>query len=442
MISKADRRRTNLAFRKQTDGSAFTRFVIAIAIFATVALRNWEAVVYAAQGLMVFVIFVHFLKNRLKFNAGSYFLSYGVFALWCLLSAFWAHEQDRALTGAVGVVQFVVLGTTLAAYIIAERSPHFLLDCLAWSTAGLALVLLVLTPTDVWREALQQTAVASSDENRLGYTVRYHPNALGRVMMIGALLWVYKFRIASKNRFPIALMAVGLVGILILTKSRLSIALFVVILVLFILLTSKNAAKLALRSGVGALILSAAYWAMMNIPVLYAAVGFRFAAMLGLTGSVDASTSTRVEMTKIALELFARQPLWGVGFENYSYYYYYDYSGWAETYAHSNFAELLASLGLVGMISYYVIPIWLTISLLRLFRRIDPEKRTLVALLLVLAVSQLIADFASIAYTNEFVQLTTVLVYCSVRAMSLENKRRTFSAKSALTSNATPAVLP
>lgn len=52
-------------------GLDVTRCIVAIGIFATVALRNWELVVYAAQYFMVLSIVFHLSTKRLGFSGSS-----------------------------------------------------------------------------------------------------------------------------------------------------------------------------------------------------------------------------------------------------------------------------------------------------------------------------------------------------------------------------------
>jgi len=389
-----------------------TRIFVAIGIFATIALRNWAVVMYAAQYAMVVAVVVHLIAKRMKFRAGMYAGFFGLFAVWCLTSAFWARDRSSALEGTAGVLHFVILGTAIAAYVIAERCPEFLLSCIAWSVLGLMFVLVIVTPLDTWQQALAPTLDASSDANRIGYTVRYHPNALGRITAIGAFIWFYRLRADKSYVVPKLLAIALLVAVLVGTKSRLAILLFVVLVFFFILLTARHLGRFLASTVFAAAFVGVTAWALFAIPALYNTVGFRFSAMLGLSGEVDASTSTRAQMTSIALELWRDNPLTGVGFGNFSYYYFYTYAGWAETYAHNTYAELLADLGIVGVITYFGLLVWIVIAL---FRMLGPARRRgdslLVAFLFLLAASQLVADVASISYTNDFVQLVTVLVF-------------------------------
>ena len=71
---------------------------ICLAIVATVALKNWSFIVYAAQALMILGV-AHKCSRRAALpNVALYIAFYGAFAFWCLLSAFWAVSPDRAVS--------------------------------------------------------------------------------------------------------------------------------------------------------------------------------------------------------------------------------------------------------------------------------------------------------------------------------------------------------
>ena len=375
---------------------------IAFACVATVALKNWSFVVYVAQAFMILMVLSKCSRAKRMPSIRLYLASYGFFACWCIVSVFWAVDPSRVLSASVGIVQFVVLGACIAIYSQLEEDPDYIIDCLAWASLVLIAVLVVLTPASAWTAATDAMTDAASSSNRIGGSVGYHPNALGYVCVASSVIWLYKYMKDGKR--AIALVPVILLCIIIVfTKSRLSIVVVVACMALFGLLLSKGFLR---RSAVLALLLLIAalvFWAILNVPMIYQIVGFRFEAMLGLSGSVDASTETRSEMISIALQLFSEHPLVGVGFENFSYYYFYSYGGWAMTYAHSNFAELLADLGLPGLISYYLVPIWTLYTLIK--NRKGAVKRELHALLTALCVCLLAADYASISYTNDFIHI-------------------------------------
>lgn len=377
---------------------------IALAFIATVALRNWVYVVYAFQGFMLLMIASKLARRWTLPDVRPYLFSYGFFAFWCALSTFWARSPSSSTEALVGVIQFIVIGVFVALYARSEDCIEYLVDCLAWAGVALLVVLVITTPMAVWKDATQILADASSGANRLGATVGYHPNALGNVCAACLLIWVYRYRRSEEHKVLCLFVICAFGLVLLFTKSRLSLAACSIGFLFYCVLLRKGGATRFAFAAVAMFLFMGVLWAVINVPALYDLVGFRFAGLLGSAGAVDASTSTRAEMTRIGFELFRQQPLTGVGFANYSVYYFYDYSGWAITYAHNNYAELLADLGVFGVVAYYFVPVWSLVVLARAGRR--TQDRSGVRLLLVaLLATQLLSDYAAISYTNDFVQL-------------------------------------
>lgn len=76
------------------------------------------------------------------------------------------------------------------------------------------------------------------------------------------------------------------------------------------------------------------------------------------------SNSDRIFMWKAAVEMFKSNPLFGVGLGNFYIFYPQYRSSWADlmnTSAHSNYFQILAELGIIGLISYLItliVPYW------------------------------------------------------------------------------------
>lgn len=384
-----------------------------LAIVATVALKNWDFVVYAAQALMILAVGHKCARQFSLSNVSLYIAFYGLFSFWCLLSAFWAISAVRAMAALVGVIQFVVIGIFVAIYAISEHDAEYLLDCLAWAGVILIAILVAMTPRNDWIQSMQAINDVASSANRIGYTVGYHPNALGHVCAVCAVLWLYKYRKNEKRRWCLVPI-VAFIVVLLFTKSRLSIFVAAGCIAVYYALSSRSALKRLGTVVTIITVLSVAGWALLNIPALYELAGFRFAAMFGLTGSVDASTTTRGDMTRVALELFARNPIMGVGFANYAVHYFTEYSGWAMTYAHNTYAELLADLGIIGIVTYYAVPVWCLVTLIK--HRSHAESSELHFMLIALAICLLVSDYATISYTNDFIQIlwAAVFAYCQL----------------------------
>ena len=359
---------------------------------------------------MILMVLHKRMHCKIKHGIALYAVCYGLFSLWCLISTFWADSPARVLSATVGVIQFTILGCCLALFVETERDVDFLIDCLAWSGIVLLVVLIVETPASVWREAAQVVTNVSTDQNRIGNSVGYHPNSLGHICAVYIAIWYYKF--GRRKHILCWVPIIAFLVVVLFTKSRLSIVIAVACIVLYRFVMSKGGLKKIGILVVLSLMVIVVFWALLNVPALYQLIGFRFAAMLGVTGVVDASTSTRAEMIHIAFKLFAERPFTGVGFANYAVHYFYDYGGWTTTYAHSNYAELLADLGVFGTAAYYAVPIWTLYQLIK--TRSVATNRNLHALLTAAIACLLISDWSSISYTNDFTQLLWASSYIYV----------------------------
>lgn len=93
------------------------------------------------------------------------------------------------------------------------------------------------------------------------------------------------------------------------------------------------------------------YKVILNTPSLYQSIGIR---LVGLgTDSGALGTDNQASLMERAWKAFTERPIfgWGIGgFQQYNYEHFGRY-----TYAHSNYLELLADYGIVGLIAYYYI---------------------------------------------------------------------------------------
>lgn len=100
-------------------------------------------------------------------------------------------------------------------------------------------------------------------------------------------------------------------------------------------------------------------------------------------------------MIQVGLNLWSQHPLIGWGFDAYE-----DISGF-NTYSHSNFIELLANNGLIGLILYYCFSFSLLISSLRLYRYRKLKDKGLLSWTILVVVVLLAWDIAAVSYYSK-----------------------------------------
>ena len=133
-------------------------------------------------------------------------------------------------------------------------------------------------------------------------------------------------------------------------------------------------------------------WLLMNIPGLYRLVGYRVEpVLLFLRGEEiqEASMETRLHYIQLAWEESKKMPFWGYGLDCFRLLRY-AYG----TYSHSNYFEILYSLGWPGLILYYG-PFAYTILRIPSRLHVNREKTVLLTAMLVPFV---LCDFLNVTY--------------------------------------------
>jgi len=140
------------------------------------------------------------------------------------------------------------------------------------------------------------------------------------------------------------------------------------------------------------------------IPSLYDLIGMRiteFLATIGIEiGSANNSHSTerRMEMITVGLSAFLQSPLIGNG-----WYYFGEYYG-SGGYAHNNYIELLVSYGLLGLVFYYSIFIYL---ILKLWKKRNEDGYAI--LFLALFITWLISDNSIVTFYGYTLQYIIII---------------------------------
>jgi len=130
---------------------------------------------------------------------------------------------------------------------------------------------------------------------------------------------------------------------------------FIVIplIILFYSLCQGNVKKKIKSMALVIFIITLGLYALVNIEILSQIKTKSFEMVAGLFSNsnnmsqVDESTIERLYLQFTALNVWTDHPLLGVGFNNFIHYNYLKIT------AHNNYLEILASLGIIGLIIYY-----------------------------------------------------------------------------------------
>lgn len=235
---------------------------------------------------------------------------------------------------------------------------------------------------------------------RLGATLG-NENIIGILISIGVVFSCYMI-IFLKKFLYIPLAIISFIAVL-LTGSRTSL-IFCIIGIIFLLFCKvrKKIIKILLISICILIALIIFYKIVMSNDVLYYIIGRRIEGLLNIFvegGNVDKSTLMRQDMIKKGIEIFKEKPLLGYGHKNYSLI-----SGF-NLYSHNNFIELLCSVGLIGIITYYSMYFLILIRLLKLKNQLKWPFIIINFIIFILGMS-------SVQYYQKYTYIILAVSYC------------------------------
>lgn len=381
------------------------------------SLRKITILMYIAQLLFLFCCANRIAKRGMKIRFNSYAKMTALFAMFAILSLIWSSSIQDGVSALKPLLQLTIICILLNDYLDNKTKIDGVWKDFRISSIILIVFLFIMTPTSVWKAALQVSTNASSAADRIGPSIGFQANWMGLICAFSIILWVYHLTEENCNKKISLIMIAILAVIVIFTKSRKAFIVLICGPMMYWLLYKPRKKTILIIVPAMALIIAGAIWAVFNIPFLYKMVGFRLIGLFGMFDNsivADASVTTRADMVQIGLELFRKHPIFGVGFGNFSYHYFYEYNGWAETYAHNNYIEILADTGIIGFILHYSVLFFMIIDLIRNWNKYVAHNRKITAFLTTFLVIRLIMDYGMVDYDDEFIQILTVNCYCTL----------------------------
>jgi len=191
-------------------------------------------------------------------------------------------------------------------------------------------------------------------------------------------------------------------------------------IVSYIILSTKGL-KFFFGIVVSVLILYGFYWIIMHNQAFYSVLGRRIEKFVNtIEGSAkDASTIEREYFIQTAKKIFLDYPILGYGGNNFRTYLR-EIGYHKSVYSHSNFFELLSTLGIVGFVIYY--SLWIKVEY-RLINQYLKTRSPQVALFLVLMTLLLIGDYGGLSYIIDFTQVIVAISFILTEYNYMYNKK-------------------
>jgi len=362
-------------------------YLFLLLIIVLYAFSTYKLLSVTMQALFVAVIFLEILRVH-KFRLTIHFLWMSLFIVWGLFISFFSYDTSTSIYDVVNISFKLTLLTSIIVFIDTEGKFHFALKSILLSGIVLAIVIFLTVP------------LSDLGTDRLGKIVDVNSNRLGIVLSYASISAIYLSVTLRKYKylFPLPLF----ITLILLTGSRKSLFAVGIAIILLILLYSRDIKKLFSRLIIISGILYGMYFLIMTIPTLYQITGRRVESIGIFNGTLDASMVTRTTMLQEGFDLFLKKPIVGYGLENYRLLSIY------ETYSHSNYIELLTSVGIIGTLIYYSLLIYLLTS--SIMERLKGDLRFNIIIIFLITI--LLMDTALVSYKHLITQVIIAIATC------------------------------
>lgn len=380
-----------------------------------IAFNDWSSLAIFSQVIAFGIICLDCLKKqsiKISISTGKYIIYKGLFVLWGCTGLVMSAYSQVVSSIIISLCLRTMTGITVLMYIKDNNRRLKFMKHLIIAGCVLCARMIIVVPIAAW------------GTERVGIYLSHNPansyNNTGITFAIGIIIafLFYEKEVIKNNKLRILLIIIFSIFSLF-SGSKKQIFFIVASIIVYAICTSKTPLKFV-RNLLGIIVsLGILAFLIFKVDALYNVIGERFLAFLSYfseqnNSMADASTISRGLYLKDAWRVFKLHPVFGVGFDCFKYFNVYA-SCWAE----NNFMELLADVGVIGVILYYL----LYVEMIKgLFKRINKYHHFLDIEILIVLVCMMIVDFTMVSYANSILQFHVTFLYAS-SSISRLNKR-------------------
>ena len=342
------------------------------------------------------------IKFRLTWMHGYMLLFIGA----CYLSTINAIEPSVALSRSFDIVKIFFMLIILYMCYQDKTSVDTLLKIGMWTGYIVCFYTVYFYGLDYFITVLSSSARIANDA--------LNANTVG-LLGANAIVMTLYYMLYDRPRWW-NIIALPTLGILAATGSRKALVFVVVgtvLLFVFKSLRSTNVVN-SIAKIIGSLLaLTLVGIAVLQLP-MFSEVLDRMSSMVDAfsgTGG-DSSTIIRMALVDIGWDLFYQSPITGVGVNNPSVFTYFVY-GKENYYLHNNYIELLAGTGVIGLLAYYSMYIYIAYNLIR-YRNFHSNEYVMV---LILFLSQIVMDMGMVSYESKSTYFYMMMFYLEVQLL-------------------------
>lgn len=363
-------------------------------IFTTVVLNEGDVLNLASKVLLVVAFSLEALNNKMRLS--PFFVVAALFVIYSAASVSWSVAPSASMPRVMTFAnQFVCYFAAICLIRWNRERMHLCLTCFVLSAFVSAAYVIAIQGVTFQEDRYSGDAVSSGQ--------------LALTSALAMTVCVYRYFVTKRKAYLISTACLALS--LVLTSGRRG---FLIITVFVILLALSNTRGLekkiftAFAAIIGVVLL---LWLCMTNEFLYSYIGVRLESFFNfaLFGEVgDSSTQGRARLIDFGMQLFSESPMIGNGISSFESVFMTQHAAWG-TSADNNYVELLADLGITGLILYYVPLIVLLTKAIRNWHTASPLERYATLCLIAMCA----VDFATVWIFSK-VGMLYIAILCEV----------------------------
>lgn len=386
-----------------------------IFVIGTLMVVRIPMLMYIIQAVFLLFAIPKAVHSKISKCQIEYLYCNLAFILVSALSLIWSSNTSYSISSVVSILQVFLISFLIFITCNKKNDYYDIIDKFSIISWIFMAYIIFSTSKEEWKTIFAYNTNLSSSAGRLGPSVGMHTNMCGAVLSILIMFSFYEY-LSKKNKVSL-IQTILLLVFLTLTKSRMSILVVVLGMSLYYTIYKELSGKQAIKI-IGVLIVLIILLVLsMSNQFLYNLYGNRIESMFNFfskTANTDASVTGRLALQQRAIEVFLNHPILGVGIGNFSSYSN-NLGGVSGFYAHNNFLELLADVGIVGTVMYYTPYVIALVKTRTVAKRCESKAAMFFNFLFVLIVVRLLSDISQVSYLFDSSQLVLVLVFVALR---------------------------
>lgn len=381
---------------------------IAFCIFFAIASNaDWMSytIIWWGSIALIFVMQLVVYGGKLNLNISKYKLWEALFLTTCIISIVYSINRNDS----INEIKTLIILAIVMIYIESELKDYYSIEkIMMLYVIGIGITLFYVSLTQDMTK-FQLAIIGEGD------TGRWNGNDIGMNAAVVAVMILYLFPRAKNFCMKACYLSISAISLYLMywMGSRKTIVFFVLGMCGVILL--KKPKKMVRNLIIVVCIMAVSWNLVMEVPSLYKNVGWRLEALTASVtgrGKIDSSTLLREKYIKVGTKAFKKSPIIGYGVNTYREINKVETGH--HTYSHNNFIEVAVGLGIIGLLAYYWIYLYLIARYIKLFIR--KKVNFLMSILFVLCALYLVTQVGLVTYESLVQWILLLLLF---KAMDL-----------------------